>query len=142
MTRESIGDTLALVNAALNATSGVLVFVGRRMIAAHRRETHKKLMIGAVACSALFLASYVTRVALTGTHVDPHHGALHAFYIAILSTHMMLAMALVPFVLVTLSRGLKDRIPAHRAIAKYTYPMWMYVSVTGVLVYVILYHVP
>ncbi|HEY8079163.1 MAG TPA: DUF420 domain-containing protein [Labilithrix sp.] len=128
------------MNALLNATSGLCVFVGRRMIAAGRRETHKKLMIAAVTASSVFLVSYVTRVILTGTHVDPHHGALHALYMLILSTHMMLAMALVPFVLVTLSRGLKGRFPQHRAIAKYTYPMWIYVSVTGVIVYVVLYH--
>ncbi len=142
MTREALGDSLAFVNALLNATSGVCVFAGRRMIAAGRRETHKKLMLAAVTSSTVFLVSYVTRVILTGTHVDPHHGALHAIYMVILSTHMMLAMALVPFVLVTLARGLKGRFALHKSIAKYTYPMWMYVSVTGVLVYVILYHVP
>jgi putative membrane protein len=140
VTRAALGDSLALVNAMLNATSGMLVFAGRRMIKAGRRATHKKMMIGAVVASSLFLASYLTRVGLTGTHVDPHHGVLHAVYLAILSSHMMLAIALVPFVLVTLVRGLKERFAPHRAIARITYPMWLYVSITGVLVYAILYH--
>ena len=140
MTRAELGDTLALVNAMLNGTSGLLVFIGRRFIKAGKRETHKKLMIAAVATSATFLASYLTRVALTGTHEDPHKGIVHALYLAILLSHMLLAMAVVPLVLVTLFRGLKERIAAHRKIAKYTYPIWLYVSVTGVLVYVILYH--
>ena len=84
MTRGEFGDHLALVNAMLNATSGMLVLVGRRAIAAGKRATHKRLMIGAVVASGVFLLSYLTRVMLTGTHVDPHRGALHAIYIAIL----------------------------------------------------------
>lgn len=144
MTRGEIGDALALVNACLNATTGILVFVGRRMIVADRtrRERHKKVMIAAVVTSATFLASYLTRVFLTGTHADPHSGALHVLYLAILSSHMLLAMAVVPLVLVTLFRGLRSRFPAHVKIAKLTYPIWLYVSVTGVLVYVILYRIP
>jgi len=144
VTRGEIGDALALLNACLNASSGLLVFVGRRLIVADRtkRARHKKMMIAAVATSATFLVSYVTRVLLTGTHVDPHTGALHALYLTILSTHMVLAIAVVPLVLVTLFRGLRERFPAHVKIAKVTYPIWLYVSVTGVLVYVILYRVP
>ncbi len=142
MTRAELGDDLAFVNAMLNATSGVLVFTGRRLIKAGRRDTHKKAMIGAVVASAVFLASYLTRVALTGTHVDPHSGVVHAVYLAILGSHMILAMVVVPLVLVTLVRGLRERFAAHRKVAQYTYPIWLYVSVTGVLVYVVLYHVP
>jgi putative membrane protein len=142
VTRAEIGDSLAMVNAMLNATSGVLVFVGRRYIKAGQRETHKKVMIGAVVASGTFLVSYLVRVWLTGTHADPHTGVVHALYLAILGTHMLLAITLVPFVLITLVRGLRERFGAHRKIAKYTYPMWLYVSVTGVLVYAILYHLP
>jgi uncharacterized membrane protein YozB (DUF420 family) len=142
VTRGELGDTLALVNATLNATSGILVFVGRRFIKAGKRETHRKLMIAAVVASATFLVSYLTRVWLTGTHADPHTGAVHALYLLILGTHMVLAMVVVPLVLITLARGLRDRITSHRKIAKYTYPIWLYVSVTGVLVYAILYHLP
>jgi putative membrane protein len=100
------------------------------------------MMIGAVVASAVFLTSYLTRVALTGTHVDPHVGFVHVLYLAILGTHMTLAIVVVPLVLVTLARGLRERFAAHRAIARYTYPIWLYVSVTGVLVYLVLYHVP
>jgi putative membrane protein len=142
VTATEVGDGLALVNAALNATSGALVFAGRRKIKRGDRAGHKRLMIAAVAASGLFLTSYLTRVMLTGTHVDPHTGLLHVVYLAILSTHMLLAMVVVPLVLVTLVRGLRERFTAHRKIAKYTYPIWLYVSITGVLVYVILYRVP
>jgi putative membrane protein len=144
VTRGELGDTLALLNACLNASSGILVFIGRRMIVGDRtkRERHKKVMLAAVLASATFLVSYVTRVLLTGTHVDPHTGALHAIYLTILSTHMVLAMVVVPLVLVTLVRGLRERFAAHVKIAKFTYPIWLYVSVTGVLVYVILYRIP
>jgi len=99
-------------------------------------------MIAAVVASATFLVSYLTRVWLTGTHADPHTGAVHALYLLILGTHMVLAVVVVPLVLITLARGLRDRITSHRKIAKYTYPIWLYVSVTGVLVYAILYHLP
>lgn len=142
MTRGELGDHLALVNALLNATSAVLVVTARRAIKAGKRETHKRLMLAAVATSTVFLATYLTRVALTGTHADPHKGAVHAIYLAVLGTHMLLAMAVPVLVIVVLVRAYRERFAEHRALAKYTYPIWLYVSVTGVLVYAMLYHLP
>jgi putative membrane protein len=142
MTAPEIGDKLALVNALLNATSAVLMVLGRRAIAARRRETHKRFMLGAVGTSAVFLASYLARVGLTGTHVDPHTGAIHAVYLLVLGTHMLLAMAVPVLVVILLVRAFKGDFARHRSLARYTYPIWLYVSVTGVLVYVMLYHVP
>jgi putative membrane protein len=139
MTTEEIGAHLALVNALLNGTSAALIFAGRRAIAAKNRALHKKLMLSAFGTSSLFLTSYLTRVALTGTHKDPHTGLFHVTYLLVLFSHMTLAVAVVPLVLIALAHGLKDRIPKHKKIVKYTYPIWLYVSVTGVVVYVMLY---
>lgn len=142
MTRGEIGDHLALVNAMLNGLSGALLYVGRRQIKAGRRESHRRFMIATVLTSAIFLVSYLTRVALSGTHADPHHGALHALYYVILGTHMLLAMTVPVFALSLLWLGTKEQFAKHKRIARWGFPIWMYVSVTGVLVYVILYHVP
>jgi uncharacterized membrane protein YozB (DUF420 family) len=142
VSRAELGDALALVNACLNATSGVLLVMGRRAIKAGRRETHKKIMLATVGTSAVFLACYLTRVALTGTHADPHTGALHAIYLAILGTHMILAMTVPVFAIVLVVLGYRERFTKHRRIARVAFPIWLYVSVTGVLVYVILYRVP
>ncbi len=142
MTREALGDALAAVNAMLNGTAAVLLLAGRVAIARRRTAAHRAMMITALIVSSVFLASYLTRVALTGTHVDPHHGLVHVAYIAVLVSHMLLAMVVVPLVLVTLTLALRKRFEKHRAVAKWTFPIWLYVSVTGVVVYVMLYHVP
>jgi len=142
MNHESLGNSLALVNAILNGTSALLIFLGRTAIAKKNRETHRKLMLSAFATSAIFLCSYLTRVALTGTHKDPHSGLFHIAYLAVLISHMTLAMAVVPLVLRTIFLALKARVDEHRKIARITYPIWLYVSVTGVVVYVMLYCVP
>ncbi len=142
MDNHSLGDHLALVNAILNGGSGVLLFFGRRAIKAGKRETHKRLMLATVTTSAIFLLSYLTRVALSGTHLDPHTGALHALYYVILGTHMLLAMAVPVLAITLLVLGFRENFAKHRRIARWTFPIWMYVSVTGVLVYVILYLVP
>jgi putative membrane protein len=142
MTHEALGDALAAVNATLNGTAAVLLVAGRLAIARGRTRTHRGIMLTAFAVSSLFLVSYLTRVALTGTHVDPHHGWVHAAYLAILGTHMLLAMLVVPLVLVALVFAFRRRFAKHRAVARWTFPIWLYVSVTGVVVYVMLYHVP
>ncbi len=142
MTRTEIGDHLALVNAILNATSGTLLVLGRRAIKAGKRDTHRRLMLATVATSAVFLTSYLTRVALTGTHADPHKGIVHVLYLVILITHMTLASAVPVLAIILLVRAYKERFVAHRSLARITYPIWLYVSVTGVVVYLILYALP
>jgi putative membrane protein len=142
MTHEALGETLAMVNALLNGTSAVCIVLCRVAIARKRPLTHRAFMIGAFAASTVFLATYLTRVFLTGTHVDPHTGWFHWAYLAVLMTHMLLAMAVVPLVLRTLWLAYKRRFEPHRRIARVTFPVWLYVSVTGVLVYVMLYRVP
>jgi putative membrane protein len=142
MTREALGDYLALANALLNGTSALLIVSGRIAIARGRRDVHRAFMIAALVTSSIFLVSYLSRLALTGTHVDPHHGLLHATYLAILGSHMLLAMAVVPLVLATLWLAGRQSFAKHRRVARVTFPIWLYVSVTGVVVYVMLYHVP
>jgi uncharacterized membrane protein YozB (DUF420 family) len=142
VTRGELGDTLALVNATLNATCAVLLVCGRVAIARKKRAGHRAFMGSAFVASSLFLTSYLTRVALTGTHADPHHGWLHGAYLAVLGTHMILAMAVVPMVLTVLTFAVRERFDRHRALARWTFPIWLYVSVTGVVVYVVLYRVP
>ena len=142
MTGAEIGERLALVNAILNATSGILLFAGRRAIKRGERDTHRRLMVATVATSAVFLVSYLTRVALSGTHRDPHSGFVHVAYYVILGTHMLLAMTVPAFAVILLVLGYRERFTRHKAIARWGFPIWMYVSVTGVLVYEILYHVP
>ncbi len=136
----ALADVLPGVNAALNATSGVLAVLGFRAIRAGRRDTHRAFMIAAVTTSILFLAGYVTRMALTGTHRFPGGGALRAAYLLVLGSHTLLAAATLPMALRTLFLSLRERFPEHRRIARFTFPVWMYVSVTGVVVYVMLYH--
>jgi putative membrane protein len=138
----AIGDLLALVNATLNGTAAVLLLAGRVAIGRRRTGMHRVLMVSAFAVSAVFLVSYLTRVALTGTHVDPHRGWVHWTYLAILGTHMTLAMAVVPLVLLALYQAYRKRFAKHRRIARWTFPIWLYVSVTGVVVYAMLYHLP
>lgn len=142
MTHEALGDALALTNAVLNGTSALFILSGRVAIARRRPDVHRKLMIAAFLTSSVFLVSYLTRVALTGTHADPHHGLVHWLYYSILFTHMILATAVVPLVLRTLWLARQKRFVQHRKIARFTFPVWLYVSVTGVVVYVMLYHVP
>ncbi len=136
----ALADALPTVNAALNATSAVLAVMGFRAIRAGRRETHRALMLAAVASSVLFLAGYLTRIALTGTHRFPGGGALRAAYLAVLGSHTLLATLAAPLVLWTLSLALRTRFPDHRRLARWTLPVWLYVSITGVVVYVMLYH--
>jgi putative membrane protein len=136
-----LADVLPSVNATLNATSAVLLFVGWRAIRSRSIGVHRFAMQGAFVTSAIFLVCYLTRFYLTGTHRFPGGGWLKAAYLAILFSHMVLAVVTVPLVLRTLYLARKSRFVEHRKIAKFTFPVWMYVSVTGVIVYVMLYHV-
>lgn len=136
----SLGTILPPLNAALNAGSALFLLAGWRAIRRGDRERHRRRMLSAFACSALFLVSYLTRVALTGTHRFPGGGALRAAYLAILASHTLLAVVCLPLAITTLVLGLRARFDLHPKVARFTLPVWLYVSVTGVLVYVLLYH--
>lgn len=135
----TLGELLPPVNAAMNAASGALLLLGWRAIRAGRRERHRAFMLSALGTSTLFLAGYLTRVALTGTHRFPGTGALRAAYLALLGSHTLLAAATLPLVSRALWLVWKGRFEAHRRVARLTLPVWLYVSVTGVLVYFVLY---
>jgi putative membrane protein len=136
-----LAEILPSVNAALNATSATLLLAGFLAIRRGARDLHRILMLSACGASVLFLAGYLTRIALTGTHRFPGEGALKTAYLAILLSHTVLAVLVLPLVLRTLFLASKARFADHRRIARATFPIWMYVSVTGVVVYALLYHV-
>jgi len=135
------------INATLNGAAAVLIATGVYFIKTNRRETHRKFMIAAVACSSLFLVCYLTYHAMLGSHsgsVSKHFtgtGPIRTVYFSILISHTILAAVIVPLVLITLTRGLKANFLKHRAIARWTYPLWLYVSVTGVVIYLMLYKI-
>jgi uncharacterized membrane protein YozB (DUF420 family) len=130
---------LPAVNATLNGISGVLLLVGYLLIRARKVELHRKVMIAAFTTSSLFLVCYIVYHAQVGSVRFVRQGFVRPVYFTILITHVTLAATVLPLALVTLSRGLKARYARHRAIARWTFPIWLYVSVTGVLVYVLLY---
>ena len=132
-------EYLPLVNATLNGIAGTLLVIGWMLIKRRRIQAHRRVMIAAFSTSALFLVSYVTYHANAGSR--PYHGtgAMRAIYFAILLPHILLAAAVLPLALVTLSRGLRRDDARHRRIARITLPIWLFVSVTGVLVYLMLY---
>jgi putative membrane protein len=134
----TIADLPAL-NATLNATSAVLLTIGWILIRRGQWRRHRAFMIAAFCTSVLFLVSYLTYHAHIGSKHFPGQGAIRVVYFTILLTHTVLAVVIVPLILITLSRGLSSRFDRHRAIARWTLPLWMYVSVTGVVVYVMLY---
>jgi putative membrane protein len=134
-------EFLPTLNALLNTTSALLLVTGHRMITKGRRETHRKFMIAACAVSCCFLISYLTYHSYHGTTKFLGEGWVRPFYFSLLGSHTALAAAVVPLVLITLRRGLRDDIGRHRAIARWTYPIWLYVSITGVIVYLMLYHI-
>ncbi len=130
---------LPALNATLNAISGVLLAIGYLLIRARRIEQHRRCMIAAFIASSLFLVSYVVYHAQVGSVRFTREGFVRPLYFTILITHVTLAAAVLPLAILTLSRGLQARYAKHRAIARWTLPIWLYVSVTGVLVYVLLY---
>jgi uncharacterized membrane protein YozB (DUF420 family) len=125
--------------ASLNGASAVLLLIGRSLIMRGKIAAHRACMIAAVAASALFLAFYVYFHVHVGNILFLGQGVWRTVYFVILIPHVALAIVIVPMVIVTLSRGLRGRYDRHRAIARWTWPLWMYVSVTGVLVYFMLY---
>lgn len=130
---------LPTLNAALNATCFVLLTIGYILIRRGRIAPHRAVMIAAFSTSVIFLVSYLVYHAQIGSKPFQGRGSIRYVYFTILLTHTFLAAAIVPLVLMTLSRGLKRQDARHRAIARWTLPIWMYVSVTGVIVYLMLY---
>jgi uncharacterized membrane protein YozB (DUF420 family) len=138
---EALGNLLAPLNASLNLTSACLLVAGFFFIRRGQISRHRAAMLGAVGASALFLVFYVLRFSLTGTHRFAGTGAARTIYLGLLFTHMVLAVVIVPLILRLLFLALGDRFEEHRRLARWTYPMWLYVSLTGLAVYVLLYHV-
>jgi uncharacterized membrane protein YozB (DUF420 family) len=134
----SVSDLPAL-NATLNATSGALLLTGWLMIRRGRIAAHRGCMLAAFVASSLFLVSYVVYHTQVGSRPFTGTGAVRPIYFGILISHVLLAAAIVPLALVTLRRALRGDFVGHRQIALWTFPIWMYVSVTGVVIYLMLY---
>jgi uncharacterized membrane protein YozB (DUF420 family) len=134
------GSPLPAVNAGLNATSAALLTAGFLMIRRGRVAAHRACMLGAFGVSALFLLSYVVYHATAGSVPFRGEGFIRPVYFALLISHIVLAAAIVPLALVTIHRAWSARFDRHRRIARWTLPIWLYVSVTGVIVYLMLYH--
>lgn len=135
------GDTLAMINAVLNASSATALATGFYFIKRKSVDRHRRAMLTAVGASALFLVFYVSRVLLTGTHDFAGTGLARSVYLGILLTHMVLAVVVFPLVLRLLYLVRKERFDEHKKLARLVFPVWAYVSVTGLLVYILLYQV-
>ncbi len=129
------------LNATLNATSAVLLSTGYVLIRRGRILAHKSCMILAFASSTAFLVSYLLYHAKVGSVPFQGHGWILPVYFTLLASHTVLAAAIVPLAVVTLSRALREQLDRHKRIARWMLPLWLYVSVTGVIIYVLLYHV-
>ena len=129
------------VNAVLNTLSTILLLIGFAFIRSGNREIHRKFMIAAIIVSAVFLACYLTYHFTAPIFVFPGTGWTVPAYYTLLITHVILAVIVTPMVGVTAWRALHGQIEKHKAIARWTLPIWLYVTVTGVVIYVILYHV-
>jgi len=127
------------VNATLNALSAVFLLLGYQSIRARRIRRHRALMISAFATSSVFLVSYLAYHAHAGVNRFPGTGLARGLYLSILTSHTLLAAAVPVLAIVTLSFALRRRFRSHRRIARWTWPIWMYVSVTGVVIYWMLY---
>ncbi len=133
-------SSLPALNATLNATSAILLTIAWFLIKARRIEAHRRCMIAAFTSSSLFLASYLIYHAQVGSKPYPGTGVMRTVYFSILIPHVVLAAAVVPMAIVTLRRGLRRDDARHKRLARITLPLWLFVSVTGVVVYVMLYH--
>ena len=129
------------INATLNGTSAVLLITGHRLIKQKRMAAHRAVMITALVSSSLFLISYLYYHYHVGSVHFQGQGVWRPIYFTILTTHTILAAVIVPMVIITLTRALKAQFGRHRAIARWTYPLWLYVSVTGVVIYFMLYRI-
>lgn len=133
------GFALATLNASLNSLSAVLMLLGYRAIKRKDIETHKRFMLAAFTSSSVFLASYLTRFVMFGDTKFQGEGWVRYLYFGILIPHVILAVLVAPAVVYTLLKGLRGEHDTHRRIASKVFPVWVYVSVTGVLVYMFLY---
>ena len=131
--------SLPALNAALNALSALALLGGYRFVRTGNHEAHRRCMLAALALSALFLTSYLVYHFNVGSRPYQGQGAMRVVYFTILVTHVVLAAAIVPLALVTAARGLGGRFDRHVRIARWTLPLWLYVSVTGVVIYLMLY---
>ena len=132
---------LPALNAGLNATAAIFLVAGYIEIRRGRALTHKRCMLAALATSALFLISYVVYHANAGSRPFPGSGLARVVYFAILITHVVLAASILPLALTTAARGLRAQYDRHVRIARWTLPIWVYVSVTGVVIYLMLYRI-
>jgi uncharacterized membrane protein YozB (DUF420 family) len=130
---------LPAVNATLNATAAILLVCGYVLIRRRQKQAHKRVMLAAFATSSVFLVCYLIYHWQVGSVRFPRTGPIRTVYLSILATHTVLAASVPVLAIVTLSRGLSGRFDKHRAIARWTLPIWLYVSVTGVVVYLMLY---
>lgn len=134
-------DVFPPLNASLNALSGIFLVIAYRHIRRGNIAAHRRFMLSACATSVLFLVCYVTYHTIRGGVVTKFAGTgvWRTVYLTILGTHTVLAMVILPLAILSVWNGLKMRVPQHRRVARWTFPLWMYVSVTGVLVYFFLY---
>ena len=132
-------SSLPVLNAALNSLSAVFLLAGFLFIKSHNQNAHRICMLSAFGCSMLFLISYLIYHYQVGSVPFRGQGWIRPVYFSVLLTHTILATAVVPLALVTLTRALRERFDAHRRVARWTFPIWLYVSVTGVIVYWMLY---
>ena len=132
-------SVLPAVNATLNATSGIFLFTGYLLIKRRQINAHRNAMLAAFASSMLFLTSYLVYHYHAGSRPFPGTGTIRLVYFVILISHVLLAIAILPLAISTLTKGLRGQYTRHKRVAKWTFPLWMYVSVTGVVVYVMLY---
>ena len=133
-------SVLPHLNASLNATSGILLLAGFFFIRRRKITAHMACMVAALCVSTLFLVSYLIYHYNYGSVKFTGQGPVRHLYLAILLTHTVLATVIVPLIVLTLRRAVRGEYRLHRRIARWTYPLWLYVSVTGVVVYWMLYH--
>ncbi len=132
---------LPMLNASLNGLSAIFLSAGYFFIKRQKKIAHRNCMLAAFTTSTIFLASYLYYHFHTGRTVFKNPEWFRPIYLAILLTHTILAVAIVPLILISLNRALKQRFELHKKIARWTWPLWMYVSVTGVVIYLILYQI-
>lgn len=140
----SLVQILPHVTAALNALAGVLILIGFALIKSGNRVAHKQVMTAAMVVSAVFLVTYLVHHALHPLHAFPGEGVIRPVYFTLLATHVVLAVAVTPMIIFTFLRGraalASGQTARHRALARWTFPIWLYVSVSGILVYWLLFH--